>query len=226
MPRWNNNLLNQDDVYRMKRAAVIREAGRAFSKKGYHNTSLDEVAKILKVTKAALYNYVRDKQEILFECHKLALDLGDEAVNYAQAHGKTGLEKLRLFMMRYIELITSELGSCAILIDVDALRPEDRQRIVARRDGFERRFARMIKEGIADGSVAPIDTKLAIFTFMGTINWIPRWYSPEGPLSGAEIARKLTSLLLEGMAAGRHVATSSTTAPKRRRIRSRAGATA
>ena len=224
MPRWKNNLLSQDDVYRMKREAVLREAGRAFSKKGYHNTSLDEVAKTLNVTKAALYNYVRDKQEILFECHKLALDLGDRAVEHALVRGTTGLEKLRLFMTQYIELITGELGSCAVLIEVDALRPQDRQRIVARRDDFQRRFVKMIKEGIADGTVAPIEPKLAVFTFMGAINWMPRWYSPEGRFSGIEIAEHVTNLLLDGMAAGRQEpARRAAPAAPRRGSRSRAG---
>jgi AcrR family transcriptional regulator len=224
VPRWKNNLLSQDDVYRMKREAVLREAGRAFSKKGYHNTSLDEVAKTLNVTKAALYNYVRDKQEILFECHKLALDLGDRAVEHALARGTTGLEKLRLFMTQYIELITGELGSCAVLIEVDALRPQDRQRIVARRDDFQRRFVKMIKEGIADGTVAPIEPKLAVFTFMGAINWMPRWYSPEGRFSGTEIAEHVTNLLLDGMAAGRQEpARRAAPAAPRRGSRSRAG---
>jgi AcrR family transcriptional regulator len=217
VPRWNNNLLNQDEVYRMKREAVLREAGRAFSKRGYHNTSLDEVAKTLKVTKAALYNYVRDKQEILFESHKLALDLGDQAVEHATTHGTSGIDKLRLFITHYIELLTGELGACAVLMEVDALTPDDRKRIIARRDEFERRFIKMIKEGIADGTVVPVDPKLAVFTFMGAINWIPRWYSPEGRFSGTEIAENVANLLLDGMATGRRAAVSRAPAASGRR---------
>jgi len=203
LPRWNNKLVNPDEVYRMKREAVLREAGRAFSRRGYHNTSLDEVARTLNVTKAALYNYVRDKQEILFECHKLALDLGEQALAHAEKNGGDGAQMLRLLITRYIELLTGELGSCAVLVEVDALTPRNRKHVVARRDEFQRRFADVVRRGIADGTLAPADPELAVFTFMGAINWIPRWYSPEGRLTGTEIADHVCGLLIDGMASGR-----------------------
>ncbi|MBP6816278.1 MAG: helix-turn-helix transcriptional regulator, partial [Burkholderiaceae bacterium] len=74
---WSNVVVSRDEQFRLKRNALLREAARAFSGRGYHNTSLDDVAAVLGVTKAALYHYVRSKQEILFECHMLSLDLGD-----------------------------------------------------------------------------------------------------------------------------------------------------
>jgi len=44
-----------------------------------------------------------------------------------------------------------------------------------------------------------VDPKLAVYTFMGAINWMPRWFTPEGRLSGAEVARQMTDLLLTGL---------------------------
>ena len=74
MPRWKNSLMMTEEVQRIKRDAVLKEAGRAFSKRGFHNTSLDDVAKALQVSKGTLYNYVQDKQEILFEfCRRSCL---------------------------------------------------------------------------------------------------------------------------------------------------------
>ena len=97
MARWNDAVLTRDEQYRLKRQAVIREAGRAFSREGFHGTSLEDIAKTLNVTKAALYHYVKGKHEILFECHKLAHDLGEEAIKEATEKGDNGLEKLTLF---------------------------------------------------------------------------------------------------------------------------------
>ena len=97
---WSNVVVSRDEQFRLKRNALLREAARAFSGRGYHNTSLDDVAAVLGVTKAALYHYVRSKQEILFECHMLSLDLGDEALDYARRHGHTGLEQTTLLARR------------------------------------------------------------------------------------------------------------------------------
>jgi AcrR family transcriptional regulator len=199
MPRWKNDSQTDDDIQRLKRAAVIKQAGFAFSKRGYHNTSLDDVAKVLQVSKGTLYNYVKDKQEILFACHEMALDIGDRAFQFVKDHKGTGAQVLEATLYRYIELLTGELGACGVLMEVDALRPEDRKLIVKRRNAFEMSFVAIIQKGMKDGSMRSIDPKLAVFTFMGAINWLPRWFTPEGRLSGAELARQMTDLLLTGL---------------------------
>src|SRR5512139_1655445 len=58
----------------LKREAVILAAARAFAERGYHNTSLDDLAASLKVTKPTLYLYVPNKEAILFECFRAGLE--------------------------------------------------------------------------------------------------------------------------------------------------------
>ncbi len=202
MGRWNDAVLTRDEQYRLKRQAVIREAGRAFSKEGFHGTSLEDIAKTLNVTKAALYHYVKGKHEILYECHRLAHELGDEAIAVARRDGKNGLEKLTHFLTNYIETLTGEFGSCVVLTDIDSLRADDREEIIARRDKFDRAFRAIIQEGIDDGSIRKCDPKLADLMIMGAVNWIPKWYSPEGARSGREIAEGFVALLVHGLDAG------------------------
>src|SRR2546422_6920381 len=52
----------------VKREAVIRAAAQAFNRKGYHNTSLDDIAAALEVTKPTVYYYVTSKEQLLFQC--------------------------------------------------------------------------------------------------------------------------------------------------------------
>jgi AcrR family transcriptional regulator len=203
LARWKNSLQTSDDIQKLKRDAVLREAGRAFSKHGYHNTSLDDVAHALGISKGTLYNYVRDKQEILFAFHQLAYELSDRAFAIGRARGGSGAEVLRNIIVHYIELLTGELGACGALMEVDALRPEDRAEAAKRRDTFERAFVAIIKEGIRDGSVRSVDPKLAVFTFMGAINWLPRWFTPGGRLPGKAVAEQMADLLLFGLTTNR-----------------------
>jgi len=88
-------------------------------------------------------------------------------------------------------------------MEVDALRPEDRAEAAKRRDTFERAFVAIIKEGIRDGSVRTVDPKLAVFTFMGAINWLPRWFTPGGRLPGKAVAEQMADLLLFGLTTNR-----------------------
>lgn len=199
MARWNDAVLTRDEQYRLKRQAVIREAGRAFSREGFHGTSLEDIAKTLNVTKAALYHYVKGKHEILYECHKLAQSLGEEAMQKASEEGDNGLEKLKLFLTSYIETLTGEFGSCVVLTDVDSLRAEDRREIIAGRDKFDAGFRAMIQEGVDDGSIRSCDPKLADLLIMGAVNWVPKWFSPDGDRTGREIAEGFVDLLVHGL---------------------------
>lgn len=199
MARWKNVLKTNDEIYRLKRDAVLRESCRIISKRGFHNTSLDDVARALNVSKGTLYNYVKDKQEILFECHKMALDIGDRAFELAEAGASTAGEALRLILRQYIATLIDELGACGVITEIDALKPADRKIIVARRDKLEAGFIKLLRQGAADGSLRPIDDKIAIFTFMAALHNVPIWYSPDGRLSGAEIAERMSDILMYGM---------------------------
>src|SRR3546814_7511706 len=81
--KWRNAFRTSEELHRFKRYAVLREATRIISRRGFHNASLDEIAEGLGISKGTLYNYVSDKQEILFDCHMIALDLGDHACKVA-----------------------------------------------------------------------------------------------------------------------------------------------
>lgn len=86
-PRWNN---------------FVKSATRACRYNGCENTSVDEIASRLNVTKAALYYYFKSKNELLYECYNLALDVGDLAIEHAEAQDGTGLDKLRRLIVYYI----------------------------------------------------------------------------------------------------------------------------
>lgn len=202
MPRWKNVLQTSDEVYRIKRNAVLREATRIIARKGFHNTSLDDVAAALQVSKGTLYNYVTDKLEILYECHVMSLDMGLQAAAFAEKHGTTGYAKLRLNLRAYIRWQNQALGAGGVTSDVTALRPTDRRKIIARRDEIEDRLVSFIEEGIEDGTIRRIDPKLAVFTFMGAVTNVQSWYSPKGRLGLNEIADGMVDLLMHGLGTG------------------------
>ena len=83
-----------------KREAVLRAAVRLFLEQGYHRATLNEVAERLNITKPALYNYFRGKDEILFECWAMGQERVDDFIAGINADGGTGLAKLRKLIRR------------------------------------------------------------------------------------------------------------------------------
>ena len=57
----------------------------------------------------------------------------------------------------------------------------------------------MITAGVESGQFGPVDVKLLSFAILGAVNWIPRWYKPNGPATSQEIADQFADYLLRGL---------------------------
>lgn len=203
--RWNDEIQSRQELNEAKRVALIRAAGRAFRAKGFHNTSLDEVAALLNITKPTLYYYVSSKADLLYQCHRYAQELGEEAFVYGRG-GATGLERLQRTLMRYMELMTHDFAAYSVLSDLNDLPDVQKRAIQDRRRDFDTRFRGLVNEGIADGSIRECSPMLAVAWFMGSVNMIHRWYQEGGTLAGGQVAAAYTDFITRGIAApGRQV---------------------
>lgn len=191
--------VDRGQVRAVKRDAVLRAAAQLFNEFGYHATSLAMVAERLQVTKPTLYYYVANKEEILFECVRLGLELLRTAIADAAASGGTALDKLRAAMHEYALIVTRDFGMCLIRVGEDPLAPEARKKLRRLKAELDHEFRALIEQGISEGSLAPFDPKLAAFTLAGALSWIGRWYDPQGPLSAEEVARDSTAVLMNGL---------------------------
>ena len=188
----------------VKRDAVLRAAAQLFNEFGYHATSLEMVAERLRVTKPTLYYYVRNKEEILFECVRLGLELLREAIAEAAASGGTTVDKLKAAMHEYALIVTRDYGMCLIRVGEDPLAPAGRRELRRLKAELDHEFRALIEQGIAEGELAPCDPKLAAFTLAGALSWIGRWYDPEGPLDAQAVVEQSTAILLRGLLARPH----------------------
>src|ERR1700758_807179 len=90
-----------------KREAVLRTAVQLFLEQGYHRATLNDVAERLNITKPALYNYFRSKDDILFECWSMGAELVDSVITEIDAGGGSGLIRLRKLVHAYAELMAT-----------------------------------------------------------------------------------------------------------------------
>lgn len=184
-----------------KREAVLRMAAQVFNEKGYMASTLDEVAERLNVTKPTLYYYVKNKDEILYECVRIGLTLLQDAITEVGASGGSAMDKLVAAMHKYTEIVTMDFGMCVIRVGEDPLPPESQRKLRRMKAGIDREFRELIRQGIEERSIKPCDPKIAAFTLAGALSWIGRWYNPGGPLSPDDIARQCIALLTQGLSA-------------------------
>jgi TetR/AcrR family transcriptional regulator len=184
----------KEDVHGIKRQEVLREAAASFNFKGYHATSLNEIAASLGVTKAALYHYFPNKNSLLAACFEQAMDVAFASLERGRKEGKNGRDRLVLTISGYVSQLIDELNCCVVLMEEQALEPGDRAKLVRQRDKFERALRALVKEGIEDGSVVPCDPKLAIFVILGAMNWVPKWFKPSGAWKPEQLTVALSQI--------------------------------
>jgi AcrR family transcriptional regulator len=178
----------------LKRAAVIQMAARAFNQRGYHNTSLDDVAELLGVTKPTLYYYVRSKDELLFECFRTGLKPIRAAVKASQKSDRTAHDRLTEVLQRYAEAIASDYGGCMVRAEDLSLSAGLHARVKALMSEIDQGLRRLLRDGMVDGSIARCDPKLAAFALAGALNWIAHWYRGNQGLNASEVARSFVIL--------------------------------
>lgn len=186
-----------------KREAVLRVAAQIFNEKGFHATSLDEVAERLHITKPTLYYYVKNKDEILFECVSIGLQMLEDAVQAERAQGGSAVDQLMAAMRSYVRVVTQDFGMCIIRVGEDPLPPDSRRKLRRFKAKLDAHFRELVTQGIAEGSIVECDPKIAAFTLAGALSWIGRWYRPDGPLGPEEIAHQCISLLTQGLLTGK-----------------------
>jgi AcrR family transcriptional regulator len=198
-PLWNP-FEDRRRIRDQKRDAVLRMALKLFLEQGYHRTALTEIATRLNITKPALYNYFRSKEEILVECFRHGQDLYEANISAVKSGDGDGLSKLRGLIRVYVRIIASDFGVCVTRLDDRELSREARVAVRSAKRRIDTAFREQISAGIADGSIKACDPKLTTFLITGALNGIGAWYRPDGTLSAETIAEEFVVRLTESLA--------------------------
>ncbi len=95
--------------------------------------------------------------------------------------------------------MTETLEGSPLAFEVTALSPKRQAEIVAARDRYERGLRKIIRDGIKAGEFRQVDAKIAAFAILGAVNWIARWYRPEGSLHAPELGAQFADHLVGGL---------------------------
>ena len=183
-----------------KRNAVLRVAVQMFLKDGYQRATLSSVAKALNITKPALYNYFRNKEEILKEIFLHGNEQYESVFAAIERSDQSGLMRLQELIRAYVHVGVTDFGMCVARIDDRELSPESRDEARRVKRRYVRAFRAQIIQGMQDGSIAPCDPKLCALIIVGALNGLGDWYESDGRLSAAVIADEFAKKLTVGFA--------------------------
>lgn len=182
-----------------KRNAVLQAAAQLFNERGFHATSLDDIAARLNVTKPTLYYYVKNKDEILLQCVRQGLTMTLQGIEASRQAGGQAIDQLRACMEVYARIVTMDFGMCLIRVGDEQVPPESRKELRRLKSSIDQEFRRLVVEGVEEGSLRPCDPKMTAFVIAGALSWIGRWYQPGGEYSPEQVAAQCIDTLMGGV---------------------------
>ena len=166
----------EETRFELQRDRMLKAAASCFNVKGFSGTSLKDVADHLGLTDAALYYYVRNKEELVYQCYLRAAVLGKEAMDRGRCDGQCGFEKVFLYIRYHVEIFVGDRGPVAIMSEIPSLNPAHRNEILKVSRQHSAGFEEILSAGIEDGSIIHCDVRMTGNAIMGAINWIPKWF--------------------------------------------------
>src|SRR5258706_1285566 len=131
-----------------KRIEILKSAAASFQRRGYHGASVEQIASALNMTKGNLYYYFKNKEEILYVCHEHALEFILKHLNDVEKSDLSADQKLRSLISGFVHLFIDEMQGTSWTLELEALGGTPLKKTIAKRDRVERRFRRMLKDGI------------------------------------------------------------------------------
>lgn len=171
-----------------KKLAILRMAANLFIQKGYHATTIEDIANELRMTKGAIYYYVASKEDLLFQCHTLVATKCIEKLKKIIDSDVSNSRKIEIAIESLVLYIIEEKAVFNIINRNNLLSEELYKTVIEQRDYYEQLFESILTAGIDDGSMQTENVKLAKLLILGAINSISTWYKPKDPQSNLEIA--------------------------------------
>lgn len=180
------------------RARMSSEAARLFAERGYHATSIADLAAAIGIRKGSVYSHIAGKDELLAE-----IGLAGAEAFHAALDGVDGtadpVERLRMALRAHLGVVAGQLDVATVFLqEWRYLANAAREQFLAERRRYEQRIRAMFEDAVATGSLRlDLDVPRAVLLFLSVGNWAYTWMS-----SGTDVdseADAIWSVLYKGV---------------------------
>jgi AcrR family transcriptional regulator len=183
-----------------KEEHIFAEAVRLFRQKGYHATSMQNIADAVGLQKASLYHYLPSKQALLFKIFERSSGALTQQLETICASSDSPSLKLRRAIESHLLVLCDHLDTYTVyLSERRALSSRYHAKMRAEGEKHARLIEKILAEGIARKEFRALDTRMVALAILGMCNWLYQWYSPEGRLTPQQIAQIFSDTVLNGI---------------------------
>jgi AcrR family transcriptional regulator len=179
------------------RAAALR----LFKEKGYHATSMRDIASEVGINKGSLYSYIRSKEDLLIPVFERAMGVLLAQIEEITANRSLRpTERLKQAIHAHVTAVADNLDVLTVyLSEWRQLETESLTTVREQRERYAALFLAILEDGVQAGAFRVMDTRIAMLGMIGMCNYLFRWYRPEGRLTTDQIADELTEMVMQGV---------------------------
>ena len=181
-----------------RRSELTREAARLFAERGFHGTSMGDLASALGVQKGSLYSLTGSKQELLFETMREGALAFHSALDGIPEEAPA-LERVRLALRGHLRVVSEQLDFATVFTrEWRYLEDGYREQIREERRRYEERWRRLFQEGVESGGLrTDLDTGAAALLVLSAANWAYTWLTPDRDTD--ELADRFLAIVVDGI---------------------------
>jgi AcrR family transcriptional regulator len=184
-----------------RRERVLDEAARQLNAKGVLLTSLAEIAAKLGVTRGAMYYYVADREDLVFQCYRRAAEIIARHLQEANRVGGTAADVLASFITRMLDPNEPEIAARA---EIAMMNPTQRDTIQGLYDALATRLGHVLKTGQSEGVLRACDVEVNARVILSLVTWAPLarpWSQAANPLDPARVRAAVMATIFNGFSA-------------------------
>lgn len=184
---------------RSRHLALVRQAVRELNSKGVSQTSLGQIAENLGISRAALYYYVEDLQDLVFQCYRTTCEGLAAQMAAAVRNGGDEAAVIERFISVALDPASEEFAS---LSEIGYLNPAQREVVLGQYDGLLAQLAGVIAKGVSAGRLRPCDAWIAANTIISMVFWAPiseGWSPAVRAMARGPNADALSDIVLNGL---------------------------
>jgi TetR/AcrR family transcriptional regulator, cholesterol catabolism regulator len=186
---------------RVRGEELYAAALRLFNEKGYHATSMQDIATALGLYKGSLYHYIGGKEELLVQVFERAMAaLLEEVEGIVAEAALSPSGQLRRLIQAHVRAVASNVDALSVYLhEFRALEGQALEKVRAQRDRYRELVSTVVERGMNEGEFVSGDVDIVTLGVLGMCNWLAQWYKPSGRLAPTEIASQFADLVLAGL---------------------------
>lgn len=185
--------------YDQKLVRVLKKASAIFAQKGYHSTSIRDIARSTQMSLSGLYYYFTSKEELLFLIQDYCFGtLVEECKNLLEGVDDP-LQRLRLLIENHLNFFVNNMNEMKVLShEANSISGEFLKKVNSKKREYVDLTMDLLGEIAEVHHVEGLDIRVATFSLFGMMNWIYNWYNPRKDVDVAGLSRNMTRLFVFG----------------------------